>query len=116
MQWFLKAVMGAVAAVLIQCFAQSRSFYIAGLVPLFPTFSLISHYIVGTERTVTELRQTILFGVASIVPYLIYLAAMYLLLSRFRLITAMLLATMLWLVAAGGLIVLWRRFVHVSLG
>jgi len=109
MQWFLKAVLGAAAAVLIQLFAQTRSLYVAGLVPLFPTFSLISHYIVGAQRATPELRQTILFGMASLVPYLMYLAALYVLESRFRLFASLLGATALWAIAAGGPIVLWRH-------
>jgi uncharacterized membrane protein (GlpM family) len=28
-----------------------KNYYLAGLVPLFPTFALIAHYIVGSERT-----------------------------------------------------------------
>jgi len=35
----------------IQLFAQTRFFYLAALAPLFPTFTLISHFIVGTERS-----------------------------------------------------------------
>ncbi len=40
-----------------------------------------------------ELRQTILFGMVSVVPYLVYLAAPYVLVSRFRLIASLLGAT-----------------------
>lgn len=45
----VKALIGALVVVLIGLLAKSRSYYIAGLVPLFPTFALIAHYIVGSE-------------------------------------------------------------------
>ena len=63
----------SVIVIVIQLLARSKSFYIAGLVPLFPTFTLISNYIVGTERSPAELKQTVLFGMLSIVPYFSYL-------------------------------------------
>ncbi|MFA0070805.1 GlpM family protein, partial [Vibrio breoganii] len=46
---FFKCLLGAAAVLLIALLSKSKSFYIAGLVPLFPTFALIAHYIVGTE-------------------------------------------------------------------
>ena len=51
----LKALLGAAAVVLIQLLAKTQNYFIAGLVPLIPTFALIAHYIVGSERTVSDL-------------------------------------------------------------
>lgn len=48
---------------------QNKNYYIAGLIPLFPTFALIAHYIVATERGTEALRTTIVFGMWSIIPY-----------------------------------------------
>ena len=90
MQWFIEAGLGAAAAVLIQLFAQTRSFYIAGLVPLFPTLALISH---TTPWVRSEPRRSFArpspFGMVTVVPYLVYLAALYVLVSRFRLIASL---------------------------
>ena len=47
--------------ILIQVLARTKNAYVAGLVPLFPTFALIAHYPVGTQRGTTELKQTIQF-------------------------------------------------------
>ncbi|WP_180983179.1 GlpM family protein, partial [Vibrio vulnificus] len=44
---FLKSLLGAAAVVIIALLSKSKNFYIAGLVPLFPTFALIAHFIVG---------------------------------------------------------------------
>ena len=46
---FLKCLLGTAAVLVIALLSRSRSFFIAGLVPLFPTFALIAHYIVGSE-------------------------------------------------------------------
>ena len=81
----LKALLGAAAVVLIQLLAKTQNYFIAGLVPLFPTFALIAHYIVGSERTVSDLRRTILFGMVSPIPYFLYLLSLYFVAGRWRL-------------------------------
>jgi membrane protein GlpM len=94
---------------LIHVLAQSKSHYLAGLVPLFPTFALIAHYLVGTQRSVPELKSTIVFSMASLVPYLAYLVALYFLVDRCRLCVALAGATAAWLIVAAGLIGVWNR-------
>ena len=47
---FLKCVIGAAVVLLISILSKSKAFYIAGLVPLFPTFALIAHVIVAQEK------------------------------------------------------------------
>lgn len=109
MALLLKSALGALAVLLISVLARSRSYYIAGLVPLFPTFALIAHYIVGSERGAAELKTTLLFGMASLLPYFIYLLALYWLIDRWRLGAALLGAAACWAAAAGVLIWLWTR-------
>ncbi len=62
-----KALLGASVVLLIAILAKSKNYYIAGLIPLFPTFALIAHYIVGTERSIEALRSTIIlaYGLSS---------------------------------------------------
>lgn len=43
---FLKCMLGAGVVLIISILSKSKAFYIAGLVPLFPTFALIAHVIV----------------------------------------------------------------------
>lgn len=106
---FLKSLLGALAVLAIAILSKSRIFYIAGLVPLFPTFALIAHYIVGTERTVADLRATALFGLWSLIPYAVYLLAVYWLSARFSLAATLLLATLAWTVGAGALVFGWSK-------
>lgn len=106
---FCKCLLGALAVLAIALLSKSRSFYIAGLVPLFPTFALIAHYIVGSERSAWALRTTALFGLWSLIPYAVYLFAVYVLCTRMTLIPTLLLATLAWAISAGGLLLLWTR-------
>ncbi|WP_433887361.1 GlpM family protein [Pseudomonas vranovensis] len=105
----LKACLGAAVVVILAALAKTRNYYIAGLVPLFPTFALIAHYIVGKGRSLEDLKTTILFSAWSIIPYFVYLATLYLLVERLRLETSLALATLAWLVAATVLVSVWVR-------
>ena len=58
-----------------------KTTHIAGLIPLFPTFALIAHYIVASERGIEALRATIVFGMWSIIP-VFYLLAFTVVLHR----------------------------------
>lgn len=106
---FLKSLLGALAVLVIALLSRSKSFVVAGLVPLFPTFALIAHYIVGTERSPADLRATALFGLWSLLPYAIYLATVYALSVRFTLLTTLLAATAAWTVAAAILLLVWFK-------
>jgi len=104
-----KAALGAGVVVLLAILSKTRNYYIAGLVPLFPTFALIAHYIVGKGRGVDDLKTTIAFGMWSIIPYFVYLATLYVLVDRLRLEASLALATVAWLIAATVLVTLWVR-------
>lgn len=64
----IKATLGALVVLLIGVLAKTKNYYIAGLIPLFPTFALIAHYIVASERGIEALRTTIVFGMWSLIP------------------------------------------------
>lgn len=100
----LKCLLGALAVLVIALLSKSKNFAIAGLVPLFPTFALIAHYIVGTERTGADLRATALFGLWSLLPYALYLATVYIMCVRYSLVQTLSTATIAWLLAAGVLV------------
>lgn len=109
---FLKCVLGAAVVLLISILSKSKAFYIAGLVPLFPTFALIAHVIVTQEKGAEALKQTALFGLWSLVPYFIYLLLVYLLATKVSMWSCLGIATLGWAVAAGALIYSWQMFQH----
>lgn len=109
MDLVFKAALGAGVVILLALLSKTRNYYIAGLVPLFPTFALIAHYIVGKGRSIEDLKTTILFGMWSIIPYVIYLLSLYVLVERMRLEASLALATLAWLIAATVLVTVWVR-------
>jgi len=110
MSLLIKCLLGALAVLLIALLAKTKSFFIAGLVPLFPTFALIAHYIVGTERSAEDLRTTALFGLFSLIPYAAYLCSIYYFSIKFSLMATLLVATLIWCAFAVLLLVLWVKF------
>lgn len=106
---FVKALTGALMVLLIAALSRTRNYYMAGLLPLFPTFALMAHYIVGSERGTQDLKATILFGMWAVVPYLAYLATLYWLVDRVRLVPALVMALLIWTAAAAGAVWLWQR-------
>ena len=107
---FLKCVMGAAVVLLISILSKSKAFYIAGLVPLFPTFALIAHVIVSQEKGTEALKQTALFGMWSLIPYFIYLLMVYLLATRMSVFSCLSVATLCWVIAAAGLVYGWNHY------
>jgi len=109
---FLKCMLGAGVVLIISILSKSKAFYIAGLVPLFPTFALIAHVIVFQQKGAEALQKTALFGLWSLIPYAIYLVAVYMLATRMSMWSCLGLATLCWVVAAAGLIYGWQLFQH----
>ena len=109
MDLILKATLGAAVVIILAALAKTKNYYIAGLVPLFPTFALIAHYIVGKGRSLDDLKTTIVFGMWSIIPYFIYLATLYLMVDKMRLEASLAVAAVAWLMAATVLVSVWVR-------
>jgi len=109
---FLKCMLGAGVVLIISILSKSKAFYIAGLVPLFPTFALIAHVIIFQQKGAEALQKTALFGLWSLIPYAIYLVAVYVLATRMSMWSCLGLATLCWVVAAAGLIYGWQLFQH----
>ena len=107
---FLKCMLGAGVVLIISILSKSKAFYSAGLVPLFPTFALIAHVIVFQQNGAEALQKTALFGLWSLIPYAIYLIAVYVLATRMSMWSCLGLATLCWVVAAAGLIYGWQLF------
>ena len=106
----IKALIGAFVVVLIAVLSKTRNYYIAGLVPLFPTFALIAHYIVGSERSIDALRTTIVFSMWAVIPYMVYLVSLYLMINYAKLFTALSVSVLCWIIAAWMLIILWNKY------
>jgi membrane protein GlpM len=105
----IKAALGAGVVLVIHFLSKSNNFYIAGLIPLFPTFALIAHVIIGTTRPTPDLKMTVVFGMLAVLPYLTYLACILVLVDRLKLLHTLALAVFAWCVVSFFLIVVWRK-------
>ncbi len=105
-----KAALGAAAVLIIALLSRSKVFFIAGLVPLFPSFALIAHVLVGSERGSDALRTTAIFGLWALIPYAIYLLVVLHLSTRAPLWLTLSAATLAWCLAAAVLLVAWLRW------
>lgn len=106
----LKCLLGAAVVLLISILSKSKAFYIAGLVPLFPTFALIAHVIVSQQQGADALQRTALFGLWSLIPYFIYLLLVYLLATKLSMWSCLSVATVGWAICAALLIYAWQFF------
>lgn len=105
---FAKIAVGAVLIILIHLVALSKNFLLSALIPLFPTFTLIALSTIGMERSIVDLQKTILFGMVSMVPYFLYMLAMYLTISKFNLHNALMFSTGCWVIAAVLVVYSWK--------
>lgn len=107
---WLKMLIGALMVLVIQLFAQTRFFYLAALAPLFPTFTLISHFLVGTQRSTADFKVALIFSMLGIIPHLIYTLVVFFSFSHIGLYKALLLGVVGWLFAAAILVLAWQNF------
>ena len=105
----IKCLFGALAVLVIALFSRSKVYYIAGLVPLFPTFALITHVIVVQEQGGEALRKTALFGLWSLIPYAMYLLTVYLFATRWSPWVCLSVATLIWVITAICLVYIWTQ-------
>ncbi|MGP4712951.1 MULTISPECIES: GlpM family protein [unclassified Psychrobacter] len=105
---WVKMIIGALMVLLIQLFAQTRFFYLAALAPLFPTFTLISHFIVGTERSGADLKIALIFSMLGVIPHLIYTLVVFFGINYMSLYKALLLGVVAWSIAAAILVIVWQ--------
>ncbi|MGG4608817.1 GlpM family protein [Providencia sp. Me31A] len=105
---FLKCLIGALAVLIIALFSRSKVYYIAGLVPLFPTFALIAHVIIVQEQGSEALKKTALFGLWSLIPYAMYMSTVYLLATKMAAWLSLSIATIVWIITAAVLVYIWQ--------
>jgi len=75
--YLINGVIGALVAMFIAYVSRTNYYVLAGLIPLFPTFTLFAYINAYNIGGVAQLKEVILFGVISVISYIIYVAAMY---------------------------------------
>lgn len=105
----LKASTGFLIVLVVQLFARSRYYYLAALVPLFPSMALFSYYFVGQGQSSARLEETIVFGMVSLLTYFSFLLALLVAVRHFqmRIVPALSVASLVWFAVAAVQIQLW---------
>ena len=109
MDYLIKGLLGAAMVIVIGLLAKSRFIYLAGLAPLFPTFSVVAHFLAYRQGGAPAVKIVAWFGLLSIIPFLAYLLAIILFIDRWGFSKALLAALGVWLAAAAFIVVLWNR-------
>lgn len=109
MYYVLTGIAGACVAIIISILARSNLYILAGLAPLFPTFGLFAHILAYKAGGVTQLREVALFGAYSIIPYITYIAIIYLLADKVRFELLIASAILLWAITAAIIYFAWNK-------
>lgn len=104
----IKMLIGACVVLLISLSSKSGLYYLAGLIPLFPAFALISHVVSFSDGSEAAVREAATFGLAALVPYAVYLGIVIASLGKLPFLIALVAAVTGWIVTAGVLIFFWH--------
>lgn len=91
------------------CFSKNEKLLYRRADSTFPTFALIAHYIVASERGIEALRATIIFSMWSIIPYFVYLVSLWYFTGMMRLPAAFVGSVACWGISAWVLIICWIK-------
>ncbi|MBT3393551.1 MAG: hypothetical protein HN411_00360 [Waddliaceae bacterium] len=106
----VKAIIGALVVVAIGLVTKTRYYFLAGLLPLFPTFALMGHYIAGNANTPEQFREIVIFGMLAIIPYFIYLGTVYFFHTKMTLIPTLSVGVIAWALSSVILVFIWNRY------
>ena len=106
----IKALIGAAVVVAIGLVTKTRFYFLAGLLPLFPTFALIGHYIAATSTSPEQFRDIVIFGMLATIPYLTYLGTVLFLHTKMNIAPLLSISVLAWSIVSVALIAIWNRF------
>jgi len=96
----LKAVLGGVLIGLLLTLARFRQYVITGLLISVPAISLYTWWWIGKEHGTDSLRVSVRAAMWSAIPWVAYLAVVYLLAGRVPLWLSLALGVLAWLIIA----------------
>lgn len=104
MSILIKAIIGGAMTALI-AWLSTKGNVLPGIVPLFPTLTLITLYIVGSKGDPPGFQETCLATLKTLPAYLVFVVVCYLSVKKVGFRTALLLGLAGWLAAA--LLIFW---------
>ena len=94
-----KSIIGGVVTGLIAWLSKKGN-VLPGILPLFPTFTLIALYIIGTKGDTRGFQQTCSAAMRTIPAYLAFVVACYLSIEKVTFRAALLLGLVIWFAVA----------------
>lgn len=74
MELLIKGLLGALVAILLHfATGSSKHYFLAGMIPLFPTFALFAHVMFASSGEPQKMQTSAVLGLLSLIPYGIYL-------------------------------------------
>jgi uncharacterized membrane protein (GlpM family) len=111
MSILVKAIIGGLMTALI-AWLSTKGNVLPGIVPLFPTLTLITLYIMGTKGDPPGFQETCLAALKTVPAYIVFVVICYLSIKRVGFRVTLLLGLAGWLAAALGIFLaprMWQR-------
>ena len=97
-----KGIIGGFVTALI-AWSAKRGTLLPGIIPLFPTFTIIALFIVGHGAGASSFRQVTVSGMKTLPAYFAFLVASYLAISHLDYRLAILIGIVCWVIVALGI-------------
>jgi uncharacterized membrane protein (GlpM family) len=107
MELVLKGILGASIAIAFTLFGRSGRGDIAGLLALFPIFSLLGYFLLAQAGDVNTLKEAVRASVIGLPVLAAFFISAWVLLSYAPWVMALLIALVIWV----GFALIWIRFI-----
>ena len=108
MYYLINALLGAAVAVGIAYISRTSAYFLAGLLPFFPTFTLFAHIAAYNAGGVGQVRQVAIFGIIAFIPALAYILTVIFAMPYMKFWVAVCVALAVWSAAAILVIYGWK--------
>ena len=112
----LKGALGAAVAIALHYSINSKYSYLAGLIPLFPTFALVAHMMFASSGRTLDMQISAQFGLLSLFPYAAYLVLVWVLANRLNIWLALGISIIGWVGVVVIVLLSWRWLCGSILG
>jgi membrane protein GlpM len=109
MYLLIKCLIGALIMLTIHFLTQSKNYYLTGLILLFPSLSIPAYYFIYMDKGLNELRNTTLFALFSLIPYIAFILSVYFLVKSQHIVLTLLIGTGVWFTLALVILNVWKQ-------
>jgi len=107
----LKALAGAFVVLVMSWLSGMHIYFLVGLIPAFPTFTIIGQSMAWASGGVDAVRSMCLFGIIAQIPYGIYLLSVYILSAKFSIAVTFSISILIWATLALAITEIWKLYI-----